>query len=283
MKPWLIQSSGLILGTREARLLAALKNQNVEVFDFGVLPFTNQITGTSFAEVSEVSFVHCSTKALQLIKTRKAMYDDRLNSADVQRLFEAKIFYDFEAFDFAVYSQHADLKANKLLLNHDARVFKIKDVQDHLFEYEVFCKPTKDLKLFNGTIIEPGYSLLMKLAGGMMDSSYHRMVKAGETLLIAPPKEVQDEFRFFVVDGEVVSSSKYMSCGTLSTSPTIEPRVLAAAVDYAKVYQPARVFVMDLCTLPSGEIKIVEYNCANCSGVYDVNLEPLIERLEALS
>ena len=44
--------------------------------------------------------------------------------------------------------------------------------------------------------------------------------------------------------------------------------VLKRAQEYALLYTPADIFTMDLARLNDGSIKIIEYNCFNCSGVY---------------
>jgi len=46
------------------------------------------------------------------------------------------------------------------------------------------------------------------------------------------------------------------------------------AEEYAKLYRPADIFVMDLAKTKEGT-KIVEYNCWNCSGLYHTNIEKL--------
>lgn len=48
---------------------------------------------------------------------------------------------------------------------------------------------------------------------------------------------------------------------------------------YAKLYNPNRVFTMDLALLKNGSIEIVEYNCFNGSGTYDADLDNLVDVL----
>lgn len=283
MKPWLIQSSGLILGTREEKLLSQLKNKNVPVRDFGVIPFVPTITGCeSFADL-QIAFVHCSTKALRLVMSNSAEFGlDAEENQRVMDVFKSGMFYNEHAFDFATYHKVPALRDNKLLLNYDAKVMPAKSFLHQEVPYDVFCKPTKDLKMFNGGIIEAGQTLLQMVNQGLMDASFMSNVNAGETVLIALPKEVYDEFRFFVLDGEVLAWSKYMSNGSLNVSNSVPASVIDAAKEYARLYEPARAFVMDLCTTDDG-IKIVEYNCMNCSGVYDADLSNLIDRFETLT
>ena len=76
--------------------------------------------------------------------------------------------------------------------------------------------------------------------------------------------------------------TKYNSTAGISASQLIFSSDyiigLTAAKEYVKLYNPADVFVMDLCDTPNG-IKIVEYNCWNCSGLYSVNISKLVHEV----
>jgi hypothetical protein len=51
------------------------------------------------------------------------------------------------------------------------------------------------------------------------------------------------------------------------------------ARNMAKLYSPARAFVLDIC-LHDDDYKVVEINCMNCSGFYDLDMSKLIQSLE---
>lgn len=57
--------------------------------------------------------------------------------------------------------------------------------------------------------------------------------------------------------------------------------MLLVAKEYAKLYSPSEIFVMDLGTVGS-EIRIIEYNCWNASGLYETNRVELYGRINEI-
>ena len=283
IKSWAIQTSGLrINDAAEERLLDALKFTCTSHSSFGCIPFTNEITGwQDFPD--EQMFVHCSTKVLRILTDKSIPSTEIFAGADeataerVRSNLLAGIFYDIHAFDQAVYGK---LPVRESLLNGDSRVVKIKDWLYEEFPRDYFVKPTKDLKSFKGGVISAGYSLWQFVNEGLLDVSFMPAVEAGETMLIAPVKDIDREYRFFVVDGAVVTGSMYMFNGSVQYSSEIPAWVILAANRMALLYQPARAFTMDLATFKNGEdVKIVEYNCINCSGLYHSDVDQLIRSI----
>jgi hypothetical protein len=92
------------------------------------------------------------------------------------------------------------------------------------------------------------------------------------TSVVSSPKNVIDEYRFFVIDGHVLTGSQYrvnrqlkyrsLDWGTEHTNARM------AARDFAKLYHPADVFTLDVCKTDDGAFSIIEYNCFNASGLY---------------
>ena len=50
--------------------------------------------------------------------------------------------------------------------------------------------------------------------------------------------------------------------------------------DMIKIYEPAEAFVIDVCLLLNGEMKIVEINCFNSSGFYDADIQKIVMSIE---
>lgn len=282
IKSWAIQSSGLrINDDAEMRLMGALKDTCTSYVMFGCIPFTNEITGWQ-AFPDEDMFVHCSTKVLRILTDYTIPSDEIFVGAspeEAHRVREnmlAGVFYHMENFDQAYYSK---LSIRDHLLNGDAKVWKIKDMLYEEMHREYFMKPTKDLKSFKGGIVPAGSTLWQFVNEGMLDASFMPAVEAGETMLIAVPKEILREYRFFVVDGEVAAYSQYMVGDQVKYDSYVPLWLVDAANEFARMYQPSRAFTIDLCVLKNLDVKIVEYNCINCSGLYHSNVAELIRQL----
>jgi hypothetical protein len=282
IKSWAIQSSGLrINDDLEQRLMDALKDTCTSHVMFGCIPFTNEITGwEDFPD--EDMFVHCSTKVLKILTDYTIPSEEIFVGASPEQAYRirqnllAGVFYDVRKFDQAVYSKDS---IREHLLNGDARVVKIKDWLYEEFPREYFVKPTKDLKSFKGGVIQAGYTLWQFVNEGMLDASFMPAVEAGETMLIAMTKEILREYRFFVVDGEVPACSQYMVGDQVKYESYVPLWLKDKAREFAQIYQPSRAFTIDLCVTKDLDVKIVEYNCINCSGLYHANIAELIRYL----
>lgn len=163
------------------------------------------------------------------------------------------------------------------LINQNSLFLTLEDNLQRTFEKDMFIKPTSDLKGFNGGIIKAGETI-----AEYMEKTTRQIEWIKELSLVSPLKEIKSEYRFFVVDGEVITGSRYMIDGIVSTSPIIPEEVLKKAQELAPKYQPDNVFTMDLGLLKNGEIEIVEYNCFNGSGVYDADVKMLVNILSKL-
>jgi hypothetical protein len=132
----------------------------------------------------------------------------------------------------------------------------------HRFDQDMFIKPSRDLKAFDAGILPKGTSLKEYVIGGK-----HQKMYLEEKALIALVKPIAAEYRFFVVEGEVITGSQYRLAGKGVLNAQIPGNIVDAAREYAKLYMPHDVFTMDLAQTPEG-ISIVEYNCWNASGLY---------------
>ena len=179
-------------------------------------------------------------------------------------------FYDTQLyFDQKYYSS-----LNLPLLNQTACFLPLKDSLNTSFNTDHFIKPSSDLKGFIGGILKKGQTLQNFLSTTTMLPGWLE-----ETLLVAPVKDIHSEYRFFVVNGEVLAHSLYKKEEIVTYKGETPFEVLQKAHEYSKMYQPDRVFVMDLALLKNGNIEIVEYNCFNGSGVYYANMEEVFKAL----
>ena len=78
---------------------------------------------------------------------------------------------------------------------------------------------------------------------------------------ISEPKEIKKEWRLFIVDDEIVSTSRYMKNGELDKSAIDIPSEM---IDFAQArieeYRLDDIYVMDIAEVEEG-FKLIECNC----------------------
>lgn len=274
---WLVQSSGVTSSQPHANI-NALNELGFEWMDFGLIPFTNEMTNLENILVPDAEYVLLgSTKMLNIFnevtnisELCPYLSEEQLNLSDyyLQKLKNG-IFYDIESFDQALYS-----KFNLPLLNKDALYLPVKDNLDTSFDKAMFIKPSRDLKAFNGGILEANVSI----KDYIMSQNYQAFY-IDEIAIISDLVNIQAEFRFFVVSGEVITYSYYRKNGQAFKSKEVPQNVIDVAREYAKLYSPATVFTLDIARTNDG-YKIVEYNCWNSSGSYDCDLKLMYAKVQ---
>ncbi len=110
-----------------------------------------------------------------------------------------------------------------------------------------------------------------------------------EVLLKPKPKKIKQECRFWVVGNEIVTYSQYKSGRTIWYSESaVSGEMIAKAIQIIETVKrfglPLETYCLDLCDTYSdyglNRIKIVEINNLNSSGLYDCNVQKLIDALE---
>ena len=276
---WLIQSNGF----RDSYLFEiaeTLNRFNIEFKDFGVVKngitnlmeilkpeYTdyNFITrgGTKFLGILEKlreenkNLSHLDNKLpKEIIDNSDFWIDKLLNSVD----------YNVNKFDQQHYS-----KIELPLLNSDARYIDYSRIKYYEFSKETFIKPSRDLKSFNGGVIYAGETIQNYIAR----TGYHSPNIKTEKIVVSDIKEIQEEYRFFMYKNKILGCSRYMLNSKVNPLDFVPENIKECAIEYAELYNPAELYVIDLAVTPEG-IKIVEYNCWNASGFYHCNIRDII-------
>lgn len=159
--------------------------------------------------------------------------------------------YKFDDFIAIFGSEH--------FVNHDAKIVNYKKIvwEDDAY----FFRPVNDDKSFNGGVY-----------------SKNDVINCHEDVIVAKVKKINKEHRFFIVDGKIATASLYKVNGLISTSSVIDEGAIEFAESMIKKFNfPG--FVIDIATI-GNEYKIVELNCLNASGFYEINLYKLIDSVE---
>lgn len=92
---------------------------------------------------------------------------------------------------------------------------------------------------------------------------------AGGSVLVAPPREIDREWRLVVRGGEVVAASRYLREGQLDVEAGCPAEVLAFARGALAQtdWRPDPIFMLDVCAA-EGQLYVLELNSFSCSGWY---------------
>ncbi len=274
---WLIQDVNLRFDTLED-IAIALKELEFNFCSFGIIPFTNEMTGLeNHINDNDKYIIKAGTKILTLFDKVKTLQEtipdiNNYNVGDHEKIFNNLrngIFYDIEKFDQYYYS-----KLNLPLLNNESEYYLIKDNKDLSFSEDKFIKPSRDIKAFNGGILEAG-----KTINEFIHSAQYQEFYEEEYAVIAPCQKIYKEYRLFIVEGKVVAGSQYKSGDIVKADAYVPSDVIKCAKEYASLYQPHDIFTLDIADTPKG-FKIVEYNCWNASGTYKANLKELFTSVQ---
>lgn len=186
--------------------------------------------------------------------------------------------FDLEPFDFTIQRQHW----GDQMLNAASQVMPLRDV---VLERPAFIRPCHDTKAFIAKPYDPiefadwqaKVEKLGDMPGELMDRN---------TLVqVSPLREIYEEYRFWVVRGEIVCASLYKRGDTALHDPDVPQAYHEYVQAMIDIWQPHEAFVIDVASVPDdGDgwrgIKIIEINTLNAAGFYACNLPKLAMALE---
>jgi hypothetical protein len=163
-----------------------------------------------------------------------------------------------------------------LILNKNAKVCALRDAK--VTAPRVFARPVLDDKTFNGRVFELDEFLALQ-----RDSVERKKGSADPDtkILLSSPKTIGQEHRHYIVDGHIVTSSRYKLSGMANFREGADDAVLDVVKKAIGLWTPARAFVID--TYVSGdEIGIVEIGCIAHAGLYEADLIKLVSALDSM-
>lgn len=185
-------------------------------------------------------------------------------------------------FDDDVFTNENCIKQWKsFCLNNGAKIMTTKEAVETLVEKDYFIRPVDDKKSFKGKIYKPSeLKALLERYSGYENNEF----KEDSILVVSEPKAIKKEWRNFVVDGKVVSSSLYKDGSQHREEIGAPDEVLSFCRAALKVYNPAKAFVLDVCQLEDDSYAIVEFGCIHNCGFYKSDVTKITkEVVEALA
>lgn len=196
-----------------------------------------------------------------------------LNAYKIQE-FRRGLFYDPEKFTMQNYVKQ--WKNN--LLNSDGQLIELGKIKDIISEpnQKWFIRPNDDEKGYSGKLIQ--FEKLTDWIENMSNLNSPKINNKRKAWL-SKPKIINKEWRLFIVNDNIVSSSRYMNNGELSINRSDNPSdMLSFAKDRIEEYRLDDVYVMDIAEV-MGEYKIIECNCFNGTGFYEHEIPKIVSAI----
>lgn len=231
----------------------------------------------SFVKV--IPFIHEIEPDLELTNPVMVMGSVALASKVVKRKGWKPGSFINDNFDYSVWSKHW----KDYILNDDAMVYPFKDVPvEQIKDFNFFIRPTKDNKAFTGQIMNVNQFLNWRdrLMDGEISSEIQFNIN--EQVCISSRKTIYKEFRFFIIDNKIITSTVYKIGNRVI--PQDESMVDSDAVKFVNTlffWQPAKAFCVDVALTEDG-YKVIEINNINSSGYYAANMYKIVSTLESI-
>ena len=200
---WIIQNN-LIKDAVLKQLKFALEANRISYEEVKVIPFSNEVPAVKNKNDFHV-YYGSTTLILNAYKQLK-------NTPG--------IFYNEDLFTIENYMN----KWGDTMLNADSKILTFAQIIAGNFKLgEWFVRPISDDKSFSGRIMN--YEEMKQLESGLAESN-NPYLNENTLVAISIPKEIQKEWRHFIVNGKVISSSKYAENGHLNKSSKDVPEAL---------------------------------------------------------
>lgn len=192
------------------------------------------------------------------------------------------VIYDPVIFDYRAWLKNLG-KEN--LLNGDGVVCRFEEAAEVMADMglnKAFVRPCEDLKAFTGEVMkrENLADWVARVKDGEVSTRALQLTSL-TPVVVARSKFVYREWRFFVVDGKVISGSQYRDAYGKREDVDVPPDVWTFAQAMVNLWPMAPCFVIDIGEIKQG-LKVVEINCFNGSGAYLCDLKKVFAAVERL-
>lgn len=159
------------------------------------------------------------------------------------------------------------------ILNPDAVICSLPDIYTY-FSGDFWMRPERSKKEFIAGVFD------LEEANRLFDDKELFFGDEQTKIVVASCKDIQAEYRYFIVNGKISTKSQYRRLGKLFYSSEFVDVELDDFVNnqISNTSFPIKTYVIDVCETNNG-IKVVEINRLNSSGLYGCNIEKLIKDL----
>ncbi|AGC45066.1 hypothetical protein MYSTI_03760 [Myxococcus stipitatus DSM 14675] len=179
-----------------------------------------------------------------------------------------------DQFDFRVWREHL----GEHLLNADAHVCRFADVSER--EGPFFIRPCLDDKAFSGMVTT--WEDFHRWREGVLAVQEYPQLTAETWVAVSEPRHIQSEYRMVVVDGQVVTGTRYKLGARVFASPEVEPVVWNFAQRMADRWGPDRAYALDIF-MHQHQPYVGEINTLNAAGFYAYDVGKMVAAIEAMT
>ena len=251
---WILQSN-LTKSEILDRIKSSIEQDDEQWEELEIVPFSDQLPKLS------------NNNAINIIYGSTTFMINAYNDNDYRK----SVFYDPKTFQMKNYVDHW----NNHVLNYDGilttfgNIDKIKSNPSKKW----FIRPNHDSKEFSGRV--DSFENLTKWSQKICDLKIEDFNQNTE-VWISEPQIIDKEWRVFIVDNNIVSSSRYMKNGELNESDSDLPdEMISFTQQRINEYRLHDIYVMDIAQIKSG-FKIIECNCFNGTGFYKHDIDAII-------
>lgn len=252
---WVIQNN-LIKENDYKEMQKACNDIGIEFQEVKILPFSKELP--DFIEDDKINIYYGSTTFMYNLYQQKNK--------------PTGLFFDESTFSIENYIN----KWGKYMLNSEAKITTFDDfcTENNADDSMWFIRPDADDKSFNGQVMS--FKEIKDWSKNFQ--VFDNVILHGKTkIVVSEPYNIKKEWRNYIVDGKVVTSSLYRKDFRLNKSAIDIPTEMIQFVeDRCKEYQPHKIFAMDIA-LCGGEYYIIECGCLNSVGLYACDIFKLVE------
>lgn len=180
-----------------------------------------------------------------------------------------------------------NMPAHNAFLNltpHEHAFIRLKVFLNRRCDADFFIKPVDDLKLFGGTFVPAGRTLLEVLTEKNDRQVFTEEELNSKMLVSKNCPRIIEEVRCYVVNRKVVTLSRYRYQDKYNTTP-LPPVLEEQYIMYAQriidtIYAPGDNFTIDICEIGNNTLRVMEYNCLTTSGLYECDTNKLFTALK---
>ena len=170
----------------------------------------------------------------------------------------------------------------KYLLNSDYLILPTKDVlrrKDWLFsvlgiDNTIYSRPDRPDKVYSGAPVT--YEQFDTDMGYILS----RGIRDDDLIIFSSPKNIINEYRCFIVNKKVITSSQYYKNGKLNINKKVPQEVINLAEEIAESHNLFDCFVIDIGNTKTSGYKLIEVNAMPSSGLYGCDPKSLVEAID---
>lgn len=253
---WIIQNN-LIAENDLKEVQRACTEMGIEFTEVMVLPFSGELP--KFSVDDNIENIYYGATSF-------------INNVYHQFNKPKGIFFDEDKFSMEnylnIWGEH--------MLSSEAKITTFKEFwkEDHLDESLWFVRPDGDNKIFDGDVRSFGtIKTLIENSTKTDNLDFSEDTK----IVVGPPYNIEKEWRNYIVDGKVVTSSLYRKNFRLNKNRYDAPEEMIKFVeDRCKEYMPHKIFAMDIA-LCGGDYYIIECGCLNSVGLYHSDIYKIVK------